>query len=204
MRSKVKALFDNIETEENQLDGLFYQPELIDAEYEVALLSEVRRLPFRNFEFHGYLGKRQVVSYGWRYDYTGRGALQEADAIPDFLLELRQLAASFAKLEPANLQQVLVTQYEPGAGIGWHRDKPVFEQVIGVSLLAPCVIRFRHRDSKEETGKRRVWRRVSVPVQNRSIYLLSGPARWEWEHSIAGVAETRYSVTFRSLRTEKR
>src|ERR1700752_1962281 len=109
------------------LEGLRYEPKFIDSAYEAELLARVEQLPFREFEFHGYLGKRRIVSYGWGYEYAGRGALKPAENIPDFLLALRRHAASFAQLEPAALQQVLVTEYRTGAGIGWHRDKPVFD-----------------------------------------------------------------------------
>ncbi len=198
---KAKALFETRENENalQKLEGFRYQPALIDTVYESVLLAQIRALPFREFEFHGYLGKRRIVSFGWRYDYSGRGGLQSAEEIPEFLLGLRSLAASFAKLEPASLQQTLVTEYRRGAGIGWHRDKPVFGQVIGVSLLAPCVLRFRRKRSDAQK-MRPTWERVNVMAQSRSAYLLSGPSRWEWEHSIAGVDELRYSITFRSLR----
>ena len=198
---KVKALFENQENENalRRLEGLRYQPDLIDSAYESLLLAHIRELPFHEFEFHGYLGKRRIVSFGWRYDYTGHGGLQEAEEIPEFLLDVRALAASFAKLDPASLQQALVTEYRPGAGIGWHRDKPVFGQVIGISLLAPCVIRFRRKRSEAQKA-RPAWDRVNVLAQSRSAYLLSGPSRLAWEHSIAGVDELRYSITFRSLR----
>ena len=198
---KAKALFELHENENvlQRLEGFRYQPDLIDTGYESVLLTKVRELPFREFEFHGHLGKRRIVSFGWRYDYSGRGRLQPAEEIPEFLLGLRSLAGSFAKLEPASLQQVLVTEYRRGAGIGWHRDKLVFGQVIGVSLLAPCVLRFRRKRSDEQKS-RPTWERVNVFAQSRSAYLLNGPSRLEWEHSIAGVGEPRYSITFRSLR----
>jgi alkylated DNA repair dioxygenase AlkB len=179
------------------LEGLRYQPEFVDSDFEAALLERISDLPFREFEFHGYLGKRRVVSFGWRYEYSGRGALREAEDIPGFLLDLRSRAASFAHLEPEELQQVLVTEYRQGAGIGWHRDKPVFEKVVGVSLLAPCVLRFRRK--LEGT---RAWERENLVAQPRSAYLLEGPVRREWEHSIVSVDELRYSITFRSLRKE--
>lgn len=201
---KAKPLFDRIENEDalQTLEGLSYQPELIDSVYESALLAYIRELAFREFDFHGYRGKRRIISFGWRYDYSGRGSLQKADEIPEFLLELRTLAASFAKLEPATLQQALVTEYRPGAGIGWHRDKPVFGQVVGISLLAPCVVRFRRKKigNQKAPAMRRRWERVNVLAQPRSAYLLTGAARSEWEHSIAGVDELRYSITFRTLR----
>src|SRR2546423_2382899 len=198
---KAQTLFESHENENalQRLEGFHYQLDLIDSAYESMLLAHIRELPFREFEFHGYLGKRRVVSFGWRYDYTGRAGLQLADKIPEFLLGLRSLAGSFAKLEATSLEQTLVTEYRRGAGIGWHRDKPVFGQVIGVSLLAPCVLRFRRKRSDAQTA-RPIWERVNVLAESRSAYLLSGPTRFEWEHSIAGVDDLRYSITFRSLR----
>jgi alkylated DNA repair dioxygenase AlkB len=178
------------------LEGFRYQPALIAPATEHALIARVRELPFREFEFHGYLGKRRVVSFGWKYDFSGGGALRKADDIPDFLLPLRERAASFAELEPEALQQALVTEYAPGAGIGWHRDKAVFGEVIGVSLLAPCVLRFRRKSE----GK---WERVNVATEPRSAYFLSGPARFEWQHSILRVDALRYSITFRNVLDHK-
>ncbi|MGH9881884.1 MAG: alpha-ketoglutarate-dependent dioxygenase AlkB, partial [Pyrinomonadaceae bacterium] len=131
----------------NLPDGMSYQSELITPAEEDAVLAHMRELPFKEFEFHGYKGKRRVVSFGWQYEFSGRGALREADGIPEFLLPLRVLAAQFAGMEPESLQHVLVIEYGPGAGIGWHRDKPEFGQVVGVSLLAPCVLRFRRKVS---------------------------------------------------------
>src|SRR5678815_128486 len=102
--------------------GFQYCPEFIDATNETELIACVQTLPFREFEFHGYLGKRRVVSFGWRYEYSGRGELKRVDEVPDFLPDLRRRAAKFAQLKPELLQQVLVTEYRAGSGIGWHRD----------------------------------------------------------------------------------
>jgi alkylated DNA repair dioxygenase AlkB len=173
-------------------EGMRYRPEVIGAADEAALLACVRALPFRAFEFHGYTGKRRVVSFGWQYDFAGR-QLRQAPDIPAFLLPLRATAAAFAELPPEALQQALVSEYGPGAGIGWHRDKPVFGQVVGISLLAPCVFRFRR--AAEDT-----WQRMNLTVEPRSAYLLNGAARWAWEHSIPPVSALRYSITFRTLR----
>jgi alkylated DNA repair dioxygenase AlkB len=115
-----------------------YRPELIGPADEHSLLARV--LPFREFEFHGHTGKRRVVSFGWHYDFSGR-RLRKADDIPDYLLSLWEVSAAFAGLEPGEFQHVLVAEYSAGAGIGWHRDKTVFGEVVGVSLLAPCVLR---------------------------------------------------------------
>jgi alkylated DNA repair dioxygenase AlkB len=175
------------------MEGFRYQPELIAASEEDALVAHVRELPFEEFEFHGYKGKRRVVSFGWKYEFSGGGQLHKAGEIPEFLLPLRSVAASFAQLEPDAFQHVLVTEYGPGAGIGWHRDKAVFGQVAGVSLLAPCVLRFRRKVNTK-------WDRVNVLADARSAYHLTGPARSEWEHSILRVDALRYSITFRTMR----
>ena len=180
---------------QDPIEGFRYQPELIDPETEHALVARVRELPFQEFEFHGYKGKRRVVSFGWKYEFSGGGQLRKADEIPEFLLRLRSLAASFAALAPDAFQHVLVTEYGPGAGIGWHRDKAVFGQVVGVSLLAPCLLRFRKKVNTK-------WDRVNVLTEPRSAYHLTGPARAEWEHSILRVDALRYSITFRTMRED--
>jgi len=171
--------------------GFAYQADLIAPADEAALLRDLEALPFQPFDFRGFLAKRHVAWFGWRYDYAG-GQLRDSEPIPPFLLPLRTHAAAFAGVEPESLQQVLINQYAPGAGIGWHRDKPMFGDVIAGSLAAPCTLRLRR---KQGNG----WERASVHVQPRSAYLLRGEARWDWQHSIPPVNELRYSVTFRTL-----
>jgi alkylated DNA repair dioxygenase AlkB len=173
-------------------DGFRYQPALIALADQEALVGRVGALPFRAFEFHGYTGRRRVVSFGWHYDFAAR-ALRKADDIPAFLQDLREPAARFAGLAPEALQHVLVTEYGPGAAIGWHRDKAVFGEVVGLSLLAPCLFRLRRAAGEG-------WERRSLVAEPGSAYLLSGPARTEWEHSIPPVEALRYSITFRNLR----
>jgi alkylated DNA repair dioxygenase AlkB len=183
------------------LQGLQYRPALINHADENALIEHIRELPFREFDFHGYKGKRRVVSFGWQYDFSGR-QLRKADDIPHFLRGLRVLAAKFANLEPTALQQALVTEYGPGAGIGWHRDKAVFGKVVGISLLSACILRFRRKmigNTSPQGPPSRQWERVNLPAEPRSAYLLDGPARAEWEHSIARVDSLRYSITFRNV-----
>jgi alkylated DNA repair dioxygenase AlkB len=174
-------------------EGFRYEPDVITEHEERELLEQVRTLPFKEFEFQGYVGKRRVVSYGWQYDFNER-TLREADDIPAFLLSLRDTAARFADMSPSQLQQVLVTEYDAGAGIGWHRDKGMFGEVIGISLVSAC--RFRLRRKVGTT-----WERAAIIAEPRSAYLLSGPSRTEWEHSIPEVDTLRYSVTFRNFRS---
>ena len=171
--------------------GFRYQPEVISREAERAIVDQVRELPLREFEFHGYTGKRRVVSFGWRYDFSDR-VLHRTEDMPEFLLALRETAATFAGLAPNALQHVLVTEYSEGAAIGWHRDKDVFGDIVGISLLSPCTFRLRRKQGAK-------WERASITAEPRSAYLLRGPSRTEWEHSIPGVDALRYSVTFRSL-----
>jgi alkylated DNA repair dioxygenase AlkB len=173
-------------------EGLKFKPDLITPQAEQALLAAIQTLPFKGFEFHGFVGNRRTVSFGWSYDF-GQEKLQPAEPMPDFLLAVRETAAAFAGMRPGELQQVLVTEYSVGAGIGWHRDKGVFGQVIGISLLSPCRFRLRRRVGEK-------WERVALDAEPRSAYLLSGPSRTEWEHSIPPVDVLRYSVTFRNIR----
>ncbi len=173
-------------------EGFKYQSEVVSPHDEATLLEQVKALPFKDFEFHGYTGKRRVVSFGWQYDFNDSD-LQKTDDMPPFLLSLRETAAAFAGMDASRLQHVLVTEYGPGAAIGWHRDKAVFGEVIGISLLSPCVFRLRRKSGA-------TWDRVAITAEPRSAYLLSGEARTEWEHSIPAVDALRYSVTYRNLR----
>jgi alkylated DNA repair dioxygenase AlkB len=173
-------------------EGFKYEPDLLTVDEEQALLDHIRELPLKEFEFQGFVGKRRTVSFGWRYDFNER-TLQTAEPIPAFLLPLRESAAGFAGLRGEQLQQALVIEYGPGASIGWHRDKAVFGDVVGISLLSPCRFRFRRK-----AGTR--WERASLIAEPRSAYLLRGLSRTEWEHSIPAVDALRYSVTFRNLR----
>lgn len=172
-------------------EGLRYQRDVMTAPAEAALVARLSALPLEPFQFHGHEGKREVLSFGWRYDFAQERA-HPADAMPGFLLPLRDAAAALAGLSGEDLVQALVTRYDRGAGIGWHRDKAHFGDVVGVSLLSTCTLRFRRRN-----GAR--WERRALEAEPRSAYLLRGPSRTIWEHSIASVPELRFSVTFRTL-----
>ena len=173
-------------------EGFAYHPEIMSAGEETALVHEIAALPLEAFRFQGFVAKRRVMSYGWRYDFD-RARFERTDPIPDFLLPLKVRAAASAGLRPDDIAHALVTEYAPGTPIGWHRDRPVFEDVIGISLLSACTFRFRRKAGAK-------WDRHAINAEPRSLYLMRGPSRWEWEHSIPEVERTRYSVTFRTLR----
>jgi alkylated DNA repair dioxygenase AlkB len=172
-------------------EGLVYAPRFIGPEEERALAGRIADLPFKPFEFHGFTGNRRTVSFGLHYAFDGSG-LQEAEPIPGWLQPLRARAAAWAEREPEAFVHALVIEYAPGAGIGWHRDRPVFGDVVGLSLLAPAPLRFRRKAGPK-------WERFTLTAEPRSAYLLRGEARHEWEHSIPQLETLRYSVTLRTL-----
>lgn len=174
-------------------EGFRYYGDILSPEDEATFLAGVRQLAFGEVRMRGQVARRRTIHFGWTYGYeTWR--VEPGPAIPDFLLGLRARAAALASVEPEALAEVLVTHYPPGAGIGWHRDAPMFGDVAGVSLLGACRFRFeRGRGDDRETR--------AVMLAPRSAYLLAGAARAAWRHSIPPTKALRYSVTFRTLRT---
>jgi alkylated DNA repair dioxygenase AlkB len=171
--------------------GLRYQENVIGAADERALIERLGELDLTPFRFHGWVGNRKTHSFGWRYDFDD-ASFTPGEPIPDWLMPVRERAAAFAELEADEFAHALVARYDPGAGIGWHRDRDVFENVVGISLGAPATLRFRQR---LPSG----FRRASLEVAPGSAYLLSGEARHDWEHSIAPGEQLRFSITFRTL-----
>lgn len=174
-------------------DGLVYAEDVLSDREERAVLDVLAAVDWQPVEMRGQVARRQVRHYGLRYDYEARELLPTA-ALPPALEPLRAAAAALAGLPAEALVQVLLTRYPPGATIGWHRDAPMFGTVVGVSLAAPCRLRFL----RAQGGPREVWELQAAP---RSGYALTGAARWSWQHSIPAVAAERYSVTFRTLRS---
>jgi alkylated DNA repair protein (DNA oxidative demethylase) len=174
------------------IPGLRLQPDVMTAAEESQLIAHIEAETLVPFRFQQWTGKRLVKSYGWEYDFQS-GAVGQVAPLPGWLLFLRERAARFAAVSPDELEMGLLLKYGAGAGIGWHRDRPIYEQVLGVSLGAPAVMRFR-----KKAGDR--WQRVNVPLEPRSLYHMTGEVRHEWEHSIMEMKEgTRYSITFRTL-----
>jgi DNA oxidative demethylase len=184
-------LFDEIALPQ----GLRHAEEFLLPEEELSLLSQFAALEFHEVRMRGVAARRRVVQYGWKYSFeTFR--MTEGPPLPDFLVPIRDRAAMFANLPPAQLSEALLTEYSPGATIGWHRDAPGFGVVVGISLGAPCRFRFR----RGTTGQ---WDTFELPLNRRSVYVLEGEARSDWQHSIPAVKALRYSITFRTLRRQQ-
>jgi DNA oxidative demethylase len=175
------------------VEGLSYQEDFVTPEEERELLELIAPLDFREIEMRGQTAKRTVRHYGLGYDYD-RAELVPVEPLPKGLEWLRERAAVLIEREPADLAQVLVSRYPEGAGIGWHRDAPMFgSRIVGVSLAAPARMRFQ----RKVKGEREV---AAMELAARSAYVLAGKARWSWQHSIPPAKALRYSVTFRTLK----
>ena len=196
--SMQKSLFPEMEGKSTGLEprGFLYRDEIITEAEHAALAESLRQLDLKPFEFHGHLGNRRVASFGLKYDYSRR-SVEPANQMPAFLDNLLIRVAEFAGTDPDAFRQVGVSEYRAGAGIGWHKDRPDFGIIVGVSLVALATMRFRRASG---TG----WIRISHTVQPRSIYILDGEARTQWEHSIPPLNDLRYSITFRTLSKRSR
>jgi len=171
--------------------GLAYREGFVSEREAVPLVERLEAEDLTPFRFHGWLGNRKIKTYGWRYDFDD-ASFAPAEPIPEWLHPVRAKAAQLAGIAPEDFAHVLLARYDPGAGIGWHRDRPQFEDVVGISLGSPATMRFRQRTPDG-------FRRAKVQLEPRSAYLLSGEVRQEWEHSIAPGGKLRFSITFRSL-----
>lgn len=172
--------------------GFRYMPEVLSPAEEKALVQRFKALPFKPFEFHGYLGNRRIYSFGHKYIFAGQEPRADP-SIPDYLRRLTEIASQISGTPADEFEQLMVTEYAPGAGIGWHRDRPTFENIVAVSFLAPCVLRLRRKTNED-------WERRFARIEPRSAYLLSGTVRNSWQHSIAPMDVLRYSVTLRTFR----
>jgi alkylated DNA repair dioxygenase AlkB len=171
-------------------EGLHYVTEFVSPAAEQELITRIAALPLQPFQFGQYEGRRRVASFGFQYDYARR-RLQDAEPIPAWLAPIIKLVEAFG--DPSTqIRQVLCTEYDTGVGIGWHRDKPHFDRVFGLSLGAACKFRFRRAAGVK-------WQRFTLNAAPRSLYMMSGPSRELWEHSIPSVASPRYSITFRTM-----
>ena len=173
--------------------GYAYEPEFLSAADEKALIGEIERLSLAQAEYKGFRANRRIMSYGGRYDFSAQ-QLRSAEPIAAFLLPLRAKAAAWAGCPADDFTHALIAQYPPGSRLGWHRDVPDFELIVGISLGSACRMRFRHYPPRFRE------RSIALDIEPRSIYRLQHEARWEWQHSVPPVPDLRYSITYRSLR----
>ena len=172
--------------------GFLYHGDVLSPAEEADLASRLAALEFVAVTMRGQVARRRTAHFGWIYGYES-WRITPGPALPGFLEPLRERAAALAGVEPASLAEALLTEYSPGAGIGWHRDAPQFGVVVGISLLSACRMRFRRGSGPAREAR-------AVMLASRSAYVLTGEARQQWQHSIPPTPALRYSVTFRTLR----
>lgn len=179
----------------NLPEGFLLQAEFLGVSEERDLVEYVGSVSFGNVRMHGVTAKRRVAQFGWRYSFEGF-QLTPTAAIPMELEGVRERAAAVAGIRAEEFSEALITEYPAGAGIGWHRDAPDFGIVAGISLGRNCRMRLRHGEGDERET-------AAVELPARSIYLLTGAARRQWQHTIPPVREPRWSITFRTVRGKR-
>ncbi|HEX5766028.1 MAG TPA: alpha-ketoglutarate-dependent dioxygenase AlkB [Woeseiaceae bacterium] len=175
-------------------DGLWYRPDFITPEEEAGLLGAIAALPLQEAHYKEWTAKRRIVSYGGRYDFS-RNKLLEAEPVPQFLHPLRERVAQWCEISPTRFSHAMIAEYRPGTQLGWHRDVPNFDCIAGVSLSGPARMRFRPYPPQKGKGRAT----LALDLQPRSVYMLRGTARWDWQHAISPTKSLRYSITFRTL-----
>jgi alkylated DNA repair dioxygenase AlkB len=179
-------------------EGFVYQANFLGADEEAELLQVIQTLPLAEAQYREWQARRRIVSYGGRYDFTHR-ELNEAPPVPEFLHPLRDRLADWAAVPVRTIHHAVIAEYRPGTQLGWHRDVPDFERIMGISLAGRA--RMRLRPYPPKPGARAA---TVIELAPRSAYSFSGPARWGWQHAISPTKELRYSITFRTLRNAGR
>ena len=177
-------------------EGFTYQPDFITGDEESALLAILATLPLEEARYKTYTARRRTVHYGSQYDFD-RNVLDAAAPLPEFLVPLREKVARWVDVAPDALAHALVSEYRPGTPLGWHRDVPNFELIVGISLAAPCRMRLRPYRPGERQRREDA---ITLTLEPRSAYAIAGAARWAWQHAISPAAALRYSITFRTAR----
>ena len=176
--------------------GLISSAEFISRDEEGQLMAAIGDLQFGEIKMHGVVAKRRATHFGRSYEYES-ARVGAAPPVPEFLLPLRERIADFTKCNPAEFAEILITEYPAGAGIGWHRDAPAFDFIVGISLLSECTMKFR---PWPPTRAPHAQKSISLLLEPRSLYVLRGPVRIHWQHHILPTKRLRYSITFRTLR----
>ena len=174
--------------------GLRYEPEFLTSAEETSLLKIIEALPLQEAQYKQFTARRRIIGFGGRYDFSSLELLPAAP-IPDWLYPLRDRAAVWAGLAPANVQHALIAEYQPGTPLGWHRDVPDFEAIVGVSLAGSCRMRFRRYPPRKPARAE-----FHLDLSPRSIYTMQDESRWAWQHSVSPTRQLRYSVTFRTVK----
>jgi alkylated DNA repair dioxygenase AlkB len=175
--------------------GFAYCSDFITTAEEAALLEDISRISFSTFEMRGVVARRRVAYFGESYDQT------QAAPFPGFLLRLRDRIGTWSDHDPHAFVMALINEYPPGAPIGWHRDAPRYDVVVGISLLSACRMRFRpYRSPAASRPPHRHQATHEIRLDQRSAYLMTGESRSSYEHQIPPVTQLRYSITFRTLR----
>lgn len=179
-------------------DGFLYRKNFISAAEEQELIEGIQKVQLEPFKYYQFTGKRRTASFGWQYEF-GASEITAAPEMPPFLLPLRVRAGKVFNIDPNSLVQTSIIEYSTGSPIGWHRDIPQFGIVVGISLGAACRMKFRKysRVRSKKVDRNEV---LSIELQPRSIYLMSGAAREIWQHSIPPVKQLRYAIMMRTLR----
>lgn len=176
-------------------EGFSYHPAFIDSDEENHLIETIERIELHPLIFQGFEAKRKVVSLGYDYHFDTR-TISKGNEIPAEFTPIINKVAAQAGIDASEILQILLTEYPPGSVINWHRDAPPFDLIAGISLLSDCIFRLRPYE-KAKQGRKSI---ISFPVERRSLYIMKGESRSEWEHSISPVKSKRYSITFRTLR----
>jgi len=176
---------------------MLYEEGFLSSSEEAELLAQIARLPLEEAQYKHYTARRRIVAFGSRYDF-GSNELNPASPVPEFLLPLRERVAAKTGMTAERFADALITEYRPGTSLGWHRDVPQFEVVVGVSLASACRMRFRRYPHRKQSTEKP----LEIVLEPRSIYLMQAESRWGWQHSVPPTPGLRYSITFRTRRSE--
>jgi alkylated DNA repair dioxygenase AlkB len=181
--------------EPNFPEGFSYAPDFLTEGEEADLFDLVKNIDLHNFSFQGFKANRKVASFGYDYSFDN-GKLTKGKEIPNAFDFIVEKVSKHVSVPPYEFAELLVTEYAPGTVINWHRDAPPFDLIAGISIMGDCTFRLRPHDKAKQTRSSI----ISFPVNRRSLYIIQGPARSEWQHSITPVKQTRYSITLRTLK----
>jgi alkylated DNA repair dioxygenase AlkB len=179
-----------------ELAGLRFLAEFLSAGEERDLLKAIDGLTLAEAQYKQYTARRRVAGFGGKFDYDSN-ELRPAPPIPGSLVPLRERVAQWLGVNPSRFEHMLVAEYRPGTPLGWHRDVPDFESIVGVSLLGTARLKFRPYPPAPGRSKKN----LTLELPPRSVYVLEGPVRWQWQHCIAQTTELRYSISLRTRRS---